>query len=62
MDPGQKTISRPGTIYARPPETKTDNQLIELRQVAERMGWVIVEEYQDLSSVVANDRKTTPSL
>ena len=56
-------IKKTVAIYARVStgDQTADNQLIELRQVAERMGWVIVEEYLDQGISGSKDRKQRPA-
>jgi DNA invertase Pin-like site-specific DNA recombinase len=50
-------------LYARvsTDSQTTDNQLIELRGVAERMGWVIVEEFVDQAISGAKGRDMRPA-
>lgn len=50
-------------LYARvsTENQTTDNQLIELRTVAERMGWVIVEEFVDQAISGAKGRDKRPA-
>jgi DNA invertase Pin-like site-specific DNA recombinase len=50
-------------LYARvsTESQTTDNQLIELRGVAERMGWVIVEEFVDQAISGAKGRDMRPA-
>ena len=38
----------------------TDNQLLELRTVAERQGWHVVEEFSDNGISGANGRENAP--
>jgi len=51
-------------LYARVSTDKqsTLNQLLELRQVAERMGWVVVDEFVDNGVSGAKGRKDRPQL
>lgn len=42
-------------------EQTTDNQLVELRRVAGRMGWIITEEYLDQGISGVKDRKQRPA-
>ncbi len=50
-------------IYARVStgEQSPDNQLIELRKIAERMGWQIVQEYIDHGISGAKGREQRPA-
>lgn len=50
-------------IYARvsTDSQTTDNQMIELRAVAERMGWVVVEEFIDQAISGAKGRDQRPA-
>jgi DNA invertase Pin-like site-specific DNA recombinase len=52
-----------GVLYARvsTDQQTSRNQLRELRAVAERMGWVVVEEYVDHGLSGANDRDKRPA-
>ena len=51
-------------IYVRVSTDKqtVENQLRELRQIAERRGWEVVEEYHDAGISGANGRKDRPGL
>ena len=50
-------------IYARvsTDSQTTDNQLIELRAVAEKMGWIVVEEFIDQAISGAKGRDQRPA-
>ena len=51
-------------IYVRVSTDKqtVENQLQELRQIAERRGWEIVQEYQDAGISGAKGRDERPGL
>ena len=55
--------NRTAALYARVStgEQTTDNQLVELRRVASRMGWVIVEEYLDQGISGSKGREQRPA-
>jgi DNA invertase Pin-like site-specific DNA recombinase len=57
-------MSKKVAIYARVSTDKqtTENQLNELRAVANRMGYVIVQEYVDNGISGAKSRLDRPSL
>jgi DNA invertase Pin-like site-specific DNA recombinase len=59
-----QTLPKRVALYARVSTDKqsTLNQLLELRQVAERMGWVVVEEFVDNGVSGAKGRKDRPKL
>jgi DNA invertase Pin-like site-specific DNA recombinase len=70
MDPrhhrGMTKITKPlrVALYARVSTDKqsTENQLIELRQAAERMGWAVAAEFIDHGISGAKGRKDRPQL
>jgi DNA invertase Pin-like site-specific DNA recombinase len=51
-------------LYARVSTDRqsTENQLRELRQAAERLGWEVVEEFVDRGISGAKGRKDRPKL
>ena len=60
------TLTRPlrAALYARVSTDRqsTENQLRELRQAAERLGWEVVEEFVDRGVSGAKGRKDRPKL
>jgi len=57
-------MAKRAAIYARVLTDKqtVENQLRELRQIAERRGWEVVEEYRDAGSSGAKGRERRPGL
>jgi DNA invertase Pin-like site-specific DNA recombinase len=57
-------MTKRAAIYVRVSTDKqtVENQLRELRQIADRRGWQIVEEYQDAGISGAKGRKDRPAL
>jgi DNA invertase Pin-like site-specific DNA recombinase len=57
-------MQKRAAIYVRVSTDKqtVENQLRELRQIAERRGWQVVEEYQDAGTSGAKRRDSRPGL
>jgi DNA invertase Pin-like site-specific DNA recombinase len=57
-------MTKRAAIYVRVSTDKqtVENQLRELRQIAERRGWQVVEEYHDAGISGAKGRKDRPGL
>ena len=57
-------MTKRAAIYVRVSTDKqtVENQLRELRQIAERRGWEVVEEYHDTGISGAKSRKDRPGL
>jgi DNA invertase Pin-like site-specific DNA recombinase len=57
-------MTKRAAIYVRVSTDKqtVENQLRELRQIAERRGWEVVEEYHDAGISGAKSRKDRPGL
>jgi DNA invertase Pin-like site-specific DNA recombinase len=57
-------MQKRAAIYVRVSTDKqtVENQLRELRQIAERRGWQVVEEYQDAGTSGAKGRDSRPGL
>ena len=57
-------IDKRAAIYVRVSTDKQtiENQLRELRQIAERRGWEVVHEYHDAGISGAKSRETRPGL
>jgi DNA invertase Pin-like site-specific DNA recombinase len=57
-------MQKRAAIYVRVSTDKqtVENQLRELRQIADRRGWQVVEEYQDAGISGAKGRKDRPGL
>ena len=53
-----------GAIYVRVSTDKQtiENQLRELRQIAQRRGWEVVQEYRDAGISGSKGRETRPGL
>jgi DNA invertase Pin-like site-specific DNA recombinase len=56
-------MTKRAAIYVRVSTDKqtVENQLRELRRIAERRGWEVVEEYHDAGISGAKGRKDRPS-
>ncbi|MBW7997820.1 MAG: helix-turn-helix domain-containing protein [Candidatus Glassbacteria bacterium] len=63
MTSGNKTTTKRVAIYTRVSTDgqTVDNQLLELRAVAERHGWDVVEEYSDNGVSGATGREKRPA-
>ena len=61
---GGLTMSKRAAIYVRVSTDKqtVENQLRELRQIVERRGWEVVEEYHDAGISGSKGRKDRPGL
>ena len=57
-------MTKRAAIYVRVSTDKqtVENQLLELRRIAERRGWQVVEEYHDVGISSAKGRKDRPGL
>ena len=57
-------MAKRAAIYVRVSTDKqtVENQIRELRQIAERRGWTVVEEYRDASISGAKGRENRPGL
>jgi DNA invertase Pin-like site-specific DNA recombinase len=57
-------MQKRAAIYVRVSTDKqtVENQLQELRQIAERRGWQVVEEYRDAGTSGAKGRDSRPGL
>ena len=57
-------MTKRAAIYVRVSTDKqtVENQLRELRQIAEHRGWEVVEEYHDAGISGAKGRKDRPGL
>jgi DNA invertase Pin-like site-specific DNA recombinase len=57
-------MGKRAAIYVRVSTDKqtVENQLRELRQIAERRGWEVVEEYHDAGISGAKGRRDRPGL
>ena len=64
MDKGDTDMTKRAAIYVRVSTDKqtVENQLRELRQIAERRGWQVVEEYQDAGISGSKGRDQRPGL
>ena len=57
-------MTKRAAIYVRVSTDRqtVENQLQELRQIAERRGWEVVEEYHDAGISGSKERKDRPGL
>ena len=57
-------MAKRAAIYVRISTDKqtVENQIRELRQIAERRGWEVVEEYRDAGTSGAKGRENRPGL
>jgi len=64
FDRTEATMAKRAAIYVRVSTDKqtVENQLRELRQIAERRGWEVVKEYQDAGISGAKGRNGRPGL
>src|SRR5207248_5840684 len=60
---GGGVMAKRAAIYVRVSTDKqtVENQVRELRQIAERRGWEVVEEYRDAGISGAEGRESRPS-
>src|SRR5262249_38136575 len=61
---GESEVAKRAAIYVRVSTDKqtVENQIRELRQIAERRGWQVVEEYRDAGISGAKGRDNRPGL